>query len=168
MDDLLNSSTTKPLISRHQNKKWVEELIDESVRFLDVCASIKDMVTQIKQHIIDLCCAIRRRKEDSNVENCISKYNSFRKKMKKDTKLLVANLKQVDNMMIVNGSVVVDSDNFHLTAVIKAVIGVSEMTVSVFESLLSFFSMPISKPKILEHNDKSVSLNYVFSLIVNS
>ncbi|XP_071739143.1 uncharacterized protein [Rutidosis leptorrhynchoides] len=141
MDTLLNSSSTKLLISRQQNKKWVENLIDETVNFLDVCGSTKDMVTQIKEHIVDLQCALRRRKGDSNVENSIMKYNCFRKKIKKDIKLLAGNLKKVDNVITV-----VDSDIDHqLAAVIKSVIEVSEITVSVFESLLMFMSLPISR-----------------------
>ncbi|KAI3747683.1 hypothetical protein L6452_10263 [Arctium lappa] len=147
MDDLLNSSTTQVSIARQQNMKFVEDLIDESVKFLDVCGSISDMVTQMKEHIRDLHCALRRRKGELSSENSIMKYNCFRKKMKKDVKGLVASLKQVDNNMTSDGSfVVVDSDHHQLAAVIKAVVGVSEMTVSVFESLLSFFSLPISKP----------------------
>ncbi|KAI3747685.1 hypothetical protein L6452_10265 [Arctium lappa] len=147
MDDLLNSPATRVLISRQQNMKFVEDLIEESMKFLDVCGSIKDMLSQMKEHIRDLHCALRRRKGELNSENSAIKYNCFRKKMKKDVKGLVASLKQVDNNMTGDDSfVVVDSVDHQLAAVIKAVIGVSEMTVSVFESLLSFFSLPISKP----------------------
>ncbi|KAJ9541069.1 hypothetical protein OSB04_027575 [Centaurea solstitialis] len=150
MDDLLNSSATKALITRQQNMKFVEDLVDESMKFLDVCGGIREMVAQMKEHIRDLHCALRRRKGELSSENSLMKYNCFRKKIKKDVKGLVASLKQVDNNMIGNGSfVVVDSDDHQLAAVIKAVIGVSEMTVSGFESLLSFFSMPISKPNRL-------------------
>ncbi|KAI3798798.1 hypothetical protein L1987_34077 [Smallanthus sonchifolius] len=147
MDDLLNLSATRVLISGEQNKKWVEELVEESVNFLDVCGSIRDMVTQIKEHVRDLQCVLRRRKCELSNEKSIINYNCFRKKMKKDVRLLVGSLKQVDNMITGGGgSVVVDSDNHLLAAVMKAVIGVSETTVSVFESLLLFFSMPVSKP----------------------
>lgn len=147
MDDLLNSSATQALIARLQNMKFVEDLIDDSMKFLDVCGSTRDMVTQMKEHIKDLHCALRRRKGEFSSENSIMKYNCFRKKMKKDVKGLVASLKQIENNMTGDGSFVeVDSDHHQLAAVIKAVIGVSEVTVSVFESLLSFFSLPISKP----------------------
>ncbi|KAI3747682.1 hypothetical protein L6452_10262 [Arctium lappa] len=146
MDDLLNSSTIHVLMARQQNKKWVDELIDESVKFLDVCGSIWDMLSQIKEQIRDLHCALRRRNGELSSENGIAKYICFRKKMKKDVKGLVASLKQVDNMTG-GGSVVVDSDSYQLAAVMKAVLGVSEMTISVFESLLMFFCMPAaSKP----------------------
>ncbi|KAI3794313.1 hypothetical protein L1987_36942 [Smallanthus sonchifolius] len=145
MDDLLNMSATRVLISGDQNKKWVEGLVEESVSLLDVCCSIRDMVTQVKEFVRDLQCVLRRRKvrkcELSNEKSVIN-YNCFRKKMKKDVRLLVGSLKQVDNTITGGGG----SDNQQLAAVMKAVIGVSETTVSVFESLLWFFSRPVSKP----------------------
>ncbi|KAL7614841.1 hypothetical protein Lser_V15G07125 [Lactuca serriola] len=144
MVDLLNSSTTRVSISRQQNKKWVEDLVDESVKFLDVCGNTRDMVAQIKEHITDLHCALRRRR---NTENNVD-YSSFRRKMKKDVKRLVGSLKEVDNT-ISGGSMVVDSDHHQLAAVMKAVVGVSEMTVAVLESLLLFLAMPVSKPNRL-------------------
>ncbi|KAL8194092.1 hypothetical protein R6Q57_026334 [Mikania cordata] len=146
LDDLLNLSATRVLVSGDQNTKWVEELVEESVNLLDVCGSIRDMVTQYKEHAKDLQCVLRRRKSDLGSEKSVIGYNCFRKKMKKDAKLLVGSLKQVDNMIASGGTVVVGSDNHQLAAVTKAVIGVSETTVSVFESLLLFFSTPVSKP----------------------
>ncbi|MFS7954950.1 hypothetical protein Hanom_Chr07g00636691 [Helianthus anomalus] len=148
MDDLLTSSTTQVLMSREQNKNWVDELVDESVRFLDICGSIRDMLSEIQGHNRELLCALRRRKGEMSSENCMEKYNCFRKKMKKDVKMLIGSLKQVDNMINGGGgggSVVVDSDNHQLMAVIRAVIGVSEVTILVLESLLMFFCVPVSK-----------------------
>ncbi|KAK9071467.1 hypothetical protein SSX86_010036 [Deinandra increscens subsp. villosa] len=149
MNNLLTSSTTTQVLMSHgENKKWVDELVDESVEFLDVCGGISDMVAEIKDHSRDLVGALRRKGGKLVIENSIMKYNWFRKKMKKDVKMLVGKLKQVDNMINNGGSVVVDhSDNYHLSAVIRAVIGVSEVTVLVFESLLTFFSGSVSNSK---------------------
>ncbi|XP_076935355.1 uncharacterized protein LOC143601980 [Bidens hawaiensis] len=146
MEDLLNLSATRVLITGDQNMRWVEELVEESVNFLDVCGSVRDMVTQMKARVRDLQCVLRRRKCELSNEKSVISYTCFRKKMKKDVKLLAGSLKQVDNSITSGGSVLVDSNNHHLAAVMKAVIGVSETTVSVFESLLLFLSMPNSKP----------------------
>ena len=145
MDGLLASSTNQILMSLEQNKKWVDELVDESVKFLDICGNLSDMLSETKDHSRDIFSSLRRRKGDLNVENSITKYSCFRKKMKKDVKGLVASLKPVDNMITGAGSVLVDSDNHQLVAVIRALIGVNEMTVLVFESLLMFLSASISK-----------------------
>ncbi|KAL4577749.1 hypothetical protein LXL04_013862 [Taraxacum kok-saghyz] len=143
MDDLLNSSTTQVSISRQQNKKWVEELIDESVKLLDVCGNTREIVAQIKEHITDVNRALRRRRNGETNGD----YSSFRRKMKKDVKRLVASLKEVDNTIGGESTMVVDSNHYQLAAVMKAVVGVSEMTVAIFESLLLFLVMPVSKPK---------------------
>ncbi|KAM0067768.1 hypothetical protein Hdeb2414_s0002g00065211 [Helianthus debilis subsp. tardiflorus] len=147
MNNLLASPTTQVLMSHEQNKKWVHELVDESVKFLDICGSISEMLSEIKGHSRDLVCALRRRMGDQRItENSIMKYNCFRKKLKKHVKGLNTSLKQVDNLSAGGGSVVVDSNNHHLAAVIRAVIGVSEMTILGFESLLMFFSASVPKP----------------------
>ncbi|GJW72608.1 BPS1, chloroplastic-like protein [Tanacetum coccineum] len=146
MDNLLTSSTIQILTSSEQNKKWVDELVDESVKFLDIGGNVRDMLSEIKDHNRDLYSALRRRKGDSNIVNSVMKYNCFRKKMKKNVKGLVANLKQVDNMVTGFGSVVVESDNHQLAAMIRAVVGVSKVTIMVLESLLTFFCVPVSKP----------------------
>ncbi|KAL4577750.1 hypothetical protein LXL04_013863 [Taraxacum kok-saghyz] len=141
MGDLLSSSSTHILMSRQQNKKWVDEVMEESVMLLDVCGGISDMLSEIKDHSRDLLCALRKRKGDLSIQNSIAKYNCFRKKMKKDVKKLVGSLKQIRG-----GAVVVDSDDHQLAAVTRAVTGVVDMTISVFSSFLKFLSVPILKP----------------------
>nr|XP_043633437.1 uncharacterized protein LOC122604627 [Erigeron canadensis] len=147
MNNLLTSSTTQVLMSHEQKKKWVDELVDESVKFLDICRSISDMILEFKDHSRDLYSCLRRKKGDM-ISVSIMKYNCFRKKMKKDVRGLISSLKQVDNMITSGdgGLVVIDSDNHQLAAMIRAVIGVGEVTILVLESLLMFFCVPVSKP----------------------
>ncbi|MFS7996281.1 hypothetical protein Hanom_Chr12g01128131 [Helianthus anomalus] len=118
-----NNHQIQPIfISSHeQNKKRVNELVDESVKFLDICGSISEMLSEIKGHSRDLVCALGRRMGDHLIiENNIMKYNCFRKKLKKHVKGLITSLKQVDNLSAGGGSVVVDSNNHQLAAVIRA------------------------------------------------
>ncbi|XP_076887831.1 uncharacterized protein LOC143538080 [Bidens hawaiensis] len=144
MDELLTSSTTKAFMSREQNKNWVDGFVDESVKLLDICGSTSDMLSEVKGHNRELVSALRRRKQGGlTFQNSMEKYNCFTRKMKKVIKRLIGSLKQVNN----GDPMVVDSHNHHqLAAVISAVIGVSEMTILVFESLLMFFCVPVSKP----------------------
>ncbi|KAK1440534.1 hypothetical protein QVD17_06362 [Tagetes erecta] len=66
--------------------------------------------------------------------------------MRKNVRGLSSSLKQCDNFSGGGSLVLVDSGDHRLAAVIPAFIGVSEMTVLVFESLLMFFSGSVSKP----------------------
>ncbi|XP_024978456.1 uncharacterized protein LOC112515764 [Cynara cardunculus var. scolymus] len=129
-------------LSSTHNEKWMEKLMDDLVEFLDVCGIIRDLVSQIKEHIRDLQCALRRRKEDSSLETCTARYNCFRKKVKKDVKGLIGRLTR---------SVAAkskDHDHHHHCmheVVVRMVMEVREVTVSVFRSLLTLFIMPDSR-----------------------
>ncbi|KAI3669209.1 hypothetical protein L6452_40436 [Arctium lappa] len=129
MHEFINS------ISSTQNDKWVEELMDDLVEFLDVCGIIRDLVSQIKDHIRDQQCALRRSKGDPSLETSIVRYNCFRKRVKKDVKRLMASLKR---------SVAAKSrDHDHREEVVVRM--VMEVTISVFQSLLTLFIMSDSR-----------------------
>ncbi|KAM7516067.1 hypothetical protein LguiA_005650 [Lonicera macranthoides] len=144
VDDLLNLPQTQKALSHHQREKCVDELLDGSVRLLDICGSIRDLVSQIKEHVRDLQSALRRRKGDLSNESSITKYSSFQKKMKKDAKRLIASLKQMERKTV--GSAILDEDQ-HVSVVIQVLRQVSAVEISIFQSILLFVSVPVSKPK---------------------
>ncbi|KAL3591858.1 hypothetical protein D5086_010498 [Populus alba] len=86
---------------------------------------------------------IIRRKGDSSIESSVAAFNCFRKKMKKDTKKLIASLKQMDSKL--EASSLLDQDQ-HLSAVIRVIREVNVINCSIFQSLLVFLSTS-SKPK---------------------
>lgn len=143
-EELLNLPLTRQALSQHQNEKWVNELLDGSVRFLDICGRARDMVSEVKEQIRDLQCTLRRRKGESCIESNVSDYICFRKKIKKDAKRLIADMNQMDN---ISGHPPVGGLDHHIIAVIRLLVAVGEMTASIFESMLLFFSASISKPK---------------------
>ena len=89
MDDFLNMTSTQQVLSQNQHEKCVEELLDGSVRLLDICGITRDTMLLIKEHVRALQSALRRRKGDSSIESNINNYISFKKKMKKDAKKLI-------------------------------------------------------------------------------
>ena len=146
MDDLLNMSSAQRVLSQNQHEKYVEELLDGSVRLLDICGITRDTLLQIKEHVRSLQSALRRRKgEYSSIESNISSYTLFKKKMKKDAKKLITALKQMENKWA--AFPVLDLDDQHLSAVIRVLREVCVMNVSIFQSLLLFLTVPLSKPK---------------------
>ncbi|KAM7529543.1 hypothetical protein LguiB_032953 [Lonicera macranthoides] len=143
LDDLLNLPLTQKSLSQYQHEKWVDGLLDGSVRLLDICSNTMDLVSQMKKHLGDVQSCLRRRKGDSTIESSIAKFTSFRKKMKKDAKISIKALKQMENE--VGGLKISDLDH-HVSAVIKVLREVSIVSISVFQSLLVFLSVPVSKP----------------------
>ncbi|CAN6541440.1 unnamed protein product [Malus baccata var. baccata] len=145
VDDLLQMASTQRLLSQHQQQKCMDDLLDGSVKLLDICGITRDTISIIKEHVRALQSALRRRKGDSSLEGCIANYTCFRKKMKKDAKKLITSLRRVDNK--IDASQLLEQDH-HLTAVIRVLREVCVENMSIFQSLLVFLAVPVSKPKV--------------------
>ncbi|XP_021275279.1 uncharacterized protein LOC110410035 [Herrania umbratica] len=141
MDDLLNMASTQQVLCLHQHEQCIDELLDRSVRLLDICSIARDYMFQLKEHVHALQSALRRRKGDSSIENNIINYTCFRKEMKKQGKKLITELKQMDNKL--GAAPLLDQDH-HFSAVIRVLREVNVMNTSIFQYLFSFLSAPVS------------------------
>jgi len=144
LEDLLNMASPWKLISNHQGDKCIEELLDGLVRVFDICDITRNTLLQIKENVPALHSAVRRRKRDSSIERIIAEYNLLSKNMKKNAKKLITSLKEMESKFGV--SPVLDQDQ-QLVSLIRVLREVSGMNMSVFESLLAFFTVPASKSK---------------------
>ncbi|KAK3029152.1 hypothetical protein RJ639_039707 [Escallonia herrerae] len=144
VDDLLGLPLAQKALSHHQGEELADELLDGSVRLLDICGAARDFMSQLKEHVCDLQSALRRRSGDLSIESSFAKYTSFRRKMKKECNRLIADLKELDYK--VWGSPLFDHDD-HLQVFIRVLWEVSSRAIFVFQSLLRFFSLPVSKAK---------------------
>ncbi|KAJ1403880.1 hypothetical protein SESBI_27004 [Sesbania bispinosa] len=146
LEDVLNMTSTQKVISQHQDQdeKSVEELLDGSVRILDICGITRDTMLQIKENVQELHSALRRRKGDSSIERSVAEYNFFIRKMKKSARKLVTSLKQMESKFGVSPLLNQDQDLASLIRVLREVI---KMNMSIFQSLLSFLYGPTSKSK---------------------
>ncbi|CAN4083531.1 unnamed protein product [Withania somnifera] len=138
MGDLLNLPTILQALSPSQNEKWVDEILDKFLKFLDICGTTKELVSQFKENVRDIQSALRRRKGDLS----ITSYTSFRKKMKKDVKNVVTALKKLDHEEVV---AVMEVDQL-VSAVIRVLREFTTVGISVFQMVLVFLSAPISRP----------------------
>lgn len=138
-DEFLNLPLTQQALSHHKNDECVNELMDKSVRLLDICGDTRDVMSQIKVHARDLQSALRRKKGDLSTD-----FTAFRKAINKDSKKIIAALKQVDNK--ISGLEIFDQDQ-HLAAVIRSLKEVTAASIIVFQTVLLFLSTPILKPK---------------------
>ncbi|KAK0603523.1 hypothetical protein LWI29_005888 [Acer saccharum] len=156
LDDLLNVASTQQVLSHHQQNQnqherysiFDELMLDGSVKVLDICGITRDILLQMKEHVQALNSALRRRKGDSSIQDNITSYICFRKKMKKENKRLISTLKQIDNKFITMSPVVLLDQDQHFLAVIRVLREVNSMSSSIFQSLLTFLSVPMtSKPR---------------------
>uniref|UniRef100_A0A7N1A8D1 Uncharacterized protein n=1 Tax=Kalanchoe fedtschenkoi TaxID=63787 RepID=A0A7N1A8D1_KALFE len=96
-----------------------------------------------KGHVQDIQSAMRRRsKGDSSIQKTISGYLSFRKQMTKSATKMIALLKQINHASATTSSL--DDDSSRLIEVLR---DVTEVTVSVFETLLAFLAAPSGAAK---------------------
>ncbi|KAJ9561733.1 hypothetical protein OSB04_006893 [Centaurea solstitialis] len=122
--------------------KWTDELLDVSVKFLDICSTSTDVMMQKKDIVRDLECDLRR-KGGSSIESIVAKYSVLRNKVRKDMKRSVASMKQMDNMTC--RFTEDDSENHHLTSVIRVFREVKAFSITILRLLLAFLGTPILK-----------------------
>ncbi|XP_039069602.1 uncharacterized protein LOC120216170 [Hibiscus syriacus] len=144
MDDLLNTTSVKQVLSVHRHEKCVDELLDRYVRLLDICGIERDYMFQIKEQVRVLQSSLRRRKGVSSIEDGILRYTSFRKEMRKQAKKVIFKLKQMDDKL--DASPCLDQDH-HFSAVIRILRQVNVTNTSIFQSLFSFLSAPVSSKR---------------------
>uniref|UniRef100_A0A7N1A2V3 Uncharacterized protein n=1 Tax=Kalanchoe fedtschenkoi TaxID=63787 RepID=A0A7N1A2V3_KALFE len=119
-------------------RRAIDSWFDGSVKLLDVCSSSRETMLMAKGHVQDIQSAMRRRsKGDSSIQKTISGYLSFRKQMTKSATKMIALLKQMNHASATTSSL--DDDSSRLIKVLR---DVTEVTVSVFESLLTFLAAP--------------------------
>ncbi|CAN6544769.1 unnamed protein product [Malus baccata var. baccata] len=141
-ENLLQLPLSQQALSQEQNDKFANELLDGSIRLLEVCATAKDSLSQSKECIQDLQSIIRRRGGESALTSKVRKYMASRKMVKKAIHKAMVNLKGMKNRSAFSS---LNNDN-ETVAIISKLRDVEAVTLAVFESLLSFISGPKLQP----------------------
>ncbi|CAK8540072.1 unnamed protein product [Lathyrus sativus] len=147
LEDFLNMTSTQKVISRHQGENFVEDLLDGSVKILDICGITRDTMLDIKENVEALHSSLRRRKGDSSFETSVAEYNFFTKRMKKNVTKLITSLKQMESKF--GASTLLNQDQ-EVVSVIKVVREVIVMNMSIFQSILSFLASKSKATKWLK------------------
>ncbi|XP_062077489.1 uncharacterized protein LOC133782262 [Humulus lupulus] len=151
--DLLQMGSTQQVLSKnqHENKYYycLEDLLDGSLRLLDICGVTRDVLLQTKEHVGALQSGLRRRKGDPTMETNITAYNCFRKKMKKQVKKLSLATKQVNKRFEAQSIIGQDDDDHHhhFCAVMSSLRQVCAMNSSIFQALFVYLMAPKVKSK---------------------
>ncbi|KAJ8764463.1 hypothetical protein K2173_006203 [Erythroxylum novogranatense] len=146
-EDLINLPLTQQALEQQEDGKWVSGMLDDLISYLDICATTRDAVLLIKESVNELQSALRRSKcgSDSAIETSISAYISSRKRMKKEASRCLTSLKQRHNKFgeypLPNAD---HHHHHHLSALVRVLTEVSLVTIFIFDSLFSFFSVPMA------------------------
>ncbi|XP_044508828.1 uncharacterized protein LOC123227771 [Mangifera indica] len=132
--DLVNNFLLLPLtqqvLAQECNGRQVDELLDESLKLMDVCSTTRDALLQIKEDAQQLESILRRRRtNESVVSNQVGQYFSLRKNA---NKVIRKSLKYSKS-----SSTVLDNETAATISLLREVEGV---TFRVFELLFSYIS----------------------------
>ncbi|XP_013628091.1 PREDICTED: uncharacterized protein LOC106334337 [Brassica oleracea var. oleracea] len=134
VEEFLKMGSTQRVMSSY-GSKFVEEMLDESLRLMDTCRVSRDLMAETQEHVRDIQSCVRRKKvaggRGDQLDVAISRYVGFRKNMRKEAKKLLGSLKKIEG-----GSS--SYDNEHLGVVIDVMRRVVSVNVVVLKSLLVF------------------------------
>ena len=114
-----------------QDHKFLNQLLDGSLRLLDLCNTAKDSLSQMKESVCELQSVLRRKQGDLD-QSDVKHYLTKRKGVKKSIQKAMKNVKSIQSK---------SNDNPEIVAVFR---DVEATTINVFESLASFVS--VSRP----------------------
>ncbi|KAK6240650.1 hypothetical protein SCA6_006039 [Theobroma cacao] len=139
VDSLLQLPLTQKSLAQKCNDKQVNELLNGSLRLLDVCGVAKDALLQAKEDAQELQSILRRRRGDE--AGCTNEAKEYLASRKKAKKLINKSLKDLKSKC---GFAHLENDAEATFSMLKEVEGV---TLSLFESLLSYISGTKMQPK---------------------
>ncbi|CAF2146797.1 unnamed protein product [Brassica napus] len=133
-DEFLKMCSTQRAMSS-VGSDFMEEMLDGSLRLMDICSVSRDLMVETQEHVRDLQSCVRRKKVAGGGEDqltvAVSGYVKFRKNMRKETKKLLVSLKSIDG-----GSSSYDHEDEHVVAVIDAMRRVVSVSVSVLKKVI--------------------------------
>ena len=142
-----------PVNQKTQSGSWVDEVLDGSLRLLDICSTSRDVLVQSKERLQDIQSVLRRRCSSKlNVSNQVSEYLKARKTIKKAIKEC---LKGTQDVVKTNEANPIEATLKDLQAI----------TVNIFKSLFSYIggsqrsSSTFSKFVISQKSEKETAVS---------
>ena len=130
VDKLLSLPLNQKALSRDQNDKCLDEILDGSLRLLEVCNIAKDALLQTKESTQELQSIMRRRRSgEMSLSSEVKKFLASRNVIKK------ALHKAMENRFI--NSLKKEQEMVEIVRMLREV---ESVTLTIFESLISFIS----------------------------
>lgn len=144
VEELIHSPLVQQTLFYNRHGKLVEGALDMSVVLLDMCGTVRDLFSMMKEHVQDLQSALRRKGGDSSTVSNVNAYICFRKKVKRDVAECLRTLKQMASKI---GSFPLMDVHHHLSVVVQVLSELSASSISILRSLLLYLSLPAMKTK---------------------
>ncbi|KAJ3690848.1 hypothetical protein LUZ61_020012 [Rhynchospora tenuis] len=132
MNDLLCISSNQISLSHLQQRRQIDEELEESIKLLDICSISRDNLDIFKSHIQDLELAIRRG-ESKSMKSTARDYTILVKKANKDLRKQIAKKSES-----------ADKDS---STVFSLLFETRQITISLLQSIFSYLSQQIVSEK---------------------
>ncbi|BAT90939.1 hypothetical protein VIGAN_06223600 [Vigna angularis var. angularis] len=138
VENLFQLPLTQEALHRESQENWVDELLNGSLRLLDVCTTAKDSLLHTKECMRELQSIMRRRKGgEVELRSEIKKFLTSRKVVKKAISKALANLKGTPRKCSMSSPA--NKDN-QTVALVNLMENVEVVTLSAFQTLLHLIS----------------------------
>ncbi|KAK8717202.1 hypothetical protein V6N13_044479 [Hibiscus sabdariffa] len=142
IEKMLQLPFTQQMLSQEQQRECVDELLNGSLRLLDVCAMAKDALLQVKECTLELQSVLRRKRgATKGFSNEVRKYLTSKKAAKKAILRALKNLKHKENKQST-----VANETGSLISLLKEV---QAVTLKVVQSLLAFTFGPEKESQMI-------------------
>ncbi|KAK7312330.1 hypothetical protein VNO77_36110 [Canavalia gladiata] len=139
IDKLLQLPIEQQILARECNERRVNDLLEGSLRLLDISSTIKDCLLQSKESMCKLQSVIRRRRADETGLTTDGEiYLASRKKMKRTIQKALENLKGIKQEEVASFS----NKNNNLSPMLRFLKDTEAFTLSSLEHLFQFIYDP--------------------------
>ncbi|EYU17520.1 hypothetical protein ABFS82_03G079700 [Erythranthe guttata] len=148
INDLIQMPSVQQTLSQGN---WINELLEGSLKLVDLCALSREIVCLIKESVQDLESSIRRNKAETATSSDISAYVASRKKIAKMVNRSIKNLKSFNHKSTTDNDLwtMLKEAESHDLSVLKSVLillsGENEKSSKTSWSLLSKFTTQNSR-----------------------
>ncbi|EOA18278.1 hypothetical protein CARUB_v10006777mg [Capsella rubella] len=129
-DEFLKMGLTQRVMSSSDGSEFMEEMLDGSLRLMDICSVSRDLMVETHEHVRDVQSCVRRKKVAGGGDQLDKKHE----------RKLLGSLKNIDGRLSLSSSLNNGEQDEHLVAVMDAMRGVVSVSVSVLRSFLEFLS----------------------------
>ncbi|KAL6011866.1 hypothetical protein ACLOJK_002332 [Asimina triloba] len=157
VEDLLRCPLIQQALTANRHQLFVDEMLDGSLRLLDLCETARYVFKSLKENTQELMSALRRRKGrltaaggDLELQQQAQGYMSLRNKMHKDmSRCLSKALKREESKFAFSPLAAVGKLDQHnnIMVLISVLKEVRSTTISIFEPVALFVSLPSAKSK---------------------
>ncbi|XP_051123969.1 uncharacterized protein LOC127246569 [Andrographis paniculata] len=132
VNNMIQMPSFQQALSAEGSEKWTSELLEESLRLMDLCGFAKDVLSLSKGSIQELQSTLRRKRGEAATADAIEAFMISRKKINKMVKKYIKNFNRSNTSYM--------GEDFDLRAILVILKETGDLDFSILKSALKFLS----------------------------